>query len=140
MYVDICCSKCWDAPQPSNRKIRNLLIDYKDRFMFGTDFNPRSTADGFRFLGERLETDKAITFGNNGGSGPGFALPLDVLNHIYYWNASKVIPGVKEALETNGYVISTEPPANQPDKYGKDYNPVQYEVIQHSNTVSPFDV
>lgn len=131
IYVDICCSKWWNEPEPSYTKLRNLFIDYKDRFMFGTDFNKRRGPDGFRFLRERLETDKALTFGNNGGPGPGFALPLDVLNRIYYWNASKVIPGVKEALEKNGYKISSEPPAAQPDKYGRDYNPAQHEVIQH---------
>ncbi len=132
IYADICCSKWWDEPEPSYTKIRNLLIDYKDRFMFGTDFVITRTADGFKFLRERLETNKALAFGNNGGPGPGFALPLDVLNHIYYWNAAKIIPGVKEALEINGYEIGSEPPPSQPDRYGRDYNPQQYKVIQHN--------
>ncbi|MCF6268469.1 MAG: amidohydrolase [Melioribacteraceae bacterium] len=135
IYADICCSKWWDEPEPSFTKIRNLLIDYKDRFMFGTDYGVNRTADGLKFLRERLETNKALAFGNNGGPGPGFALPLDVLNHIYYWNAAKVIPGVKEALEINGFEIGSEPPAPQPDKYGRDYNPQQYEVIQHNSVV-----
>ncbi len=131
LYVDICCSKWWDAPEPSYKKLRRLLIEYKDRFMLGTDFNSRRSSAGFNYLRERLETDKALTFGNNGGAGPGLALPLDVLNHIYYWNAARLIPGVKESLEKQGYSISDTPPEASPVVPELNYDPAQVKVIDH---------
>ena len=134
LFVDICCSKWWDEPQPGYRKLRALLIDYKDRFLFGTDFNSRRTSAGFKFLRERLETDKPLTFGNNGGPGPGLALPSDVLNRIYYWNASRLIPGVKEALEMQGYEISENPPPLSPVIPDLTYDPPQIKVIIHADS------
>lgn len=131
LYVDICCSKWWDEPEPSYIKLRQLLIEYKDRFMFGTDFNARRTSAGFKFLRERLETDKPLTFGNNGGPGPGLALPRDVLNRIYYWNAARLIPGVKEALQKQGFEISDLPPEDSPVEPDLNYNPPQVTVIDH---------
>ncbi len=131
LNVDICCSKWWDAPEPSYKKLRALLIEYKDRFLLGTDFNSRRTGDGYRYLRERLETNKPLTFGNNGGAGPGLALPLDVLNHIYYWNAARLIPGVKEALEKQGYEINDFPPKALPIEPDLDYDPTQIKVIDH---------
>jgi hypothetical protein len=135
LYVDICCSKWWDESQPHYKKLRALLIDYKDRFLFGTDFNNRRTSAGFKFLRERLETDKPLTFGNNGGAGPGLALPPDVLNRIYYWNAAKIIPGVKEALEKQGYEISYLPPKSSAIIPDLSYNPMQIQVIAHDESV-----
>jgi hypothetical protein len=131
LYCDIACTKWWDAPQPSYTKIRNLLIEYKDRFLFGTDFNKRRTSDGFKFVRERLETDKPLTFGLNGGHGPGLALPLDVLNHIYYWNAAKLIPKVKESLIKLGYEIGDKPPESDPIDPDLNYNPPQVDVLIH---------
>jgi hypothetical protein len=131
LYVDICCSKWWDAPQPGYKKLRQLLIEYKDRFLLGTDFNNRRSSAGFKFLRERLETDKPLTFGNNGGPGPGLALPLDVLNRIYYWNAVRLIPGVKEALIKLGYKISDVPPKSSPIIPDLNYDPPQVKVLDH---------
>ncbi len=134
LYVDIVCSKWWDAPQPSYAKLRRLLIDYKDRFLFGTDFKITRHAPAFRFLREKLETAKPLTFGMNGGPGPGLALPLDVLNHIYYWNAARIIPGVREALEKLGYEISDLPPAARAVEPGLDYDPPSIRVLIHEES------
>ncbi len=139
LYVDICCSKWWDEPEPSYKKLRRLLIEYKDRFLFGTDFNNRRTSAGFIKLRERLETDKPLTFGNNGGPGPGLALPLDVLNRIYYWNAAKLIPGVKEALIKLGFLISDNPPKASPIEPDLNYDPLQVTVISHPDIASLSD-
>ena len=137
LYVDIVCSKWWDAPRPSYNKLRRLLIDYKDRFLFGTDFKVTRHAPAFRFLREKLETAKPLTFGMNGGPGPGLALPLDVLNHIYYWNAARIIPGVRQALEKLGYEISDRPPAAQPVKPDLTYDPAAVRVLIHEEAASP---
>jgi hypothetical protein len=131
LFVDICCSKWWDAPEPSYKKLRQLLIEYKDRFLLGTDFNSRRTGVGYKYLRERLETDKPLTFGNNGGPGPGLALPLDVLNRIYYWNAARLIPGVKEALVKQGYEISDIPPKESLVKPDLNYDPPKIRVLDH---------
>ena len=139
LYVDIACTKWWDAPQPTYAKIRKLLIDYKDRFLFGTDFKVHRSAPAFRFMREKLETDKPLTFGMNGGPGPGLALPLDVLNHIYYWNAAQIIPGVKEALTRLGYEISDKPPASQPVVPPPDYNPPPITILVHPDTTKLSD-
>ncbi|GEM_PF-3023641 len=134
LYVDIVCSKWWDAPQPAYLKLRKLLIDYKDRFLFGTDYKVARSAPAFRFLREKLETDKPLTFGMNGGPTPGLALPPDVLNRIYYWNAAKIIPGVKETLMGLGYEISDTPPVASPVVPGLDYNPAYITVIEHPDS------
>ena len=134
LYVDIVCTKWWDAPKPDYIKIRKLLIDYKDRFLFGTDFKVTRSAPAFRFMREKLETDKPITFGMNGGPTPGLALPLDVLNRIYYWNAAKIIPSVKETLIELGYEISDLPPETMPIVPDLNYNPSYISVINHPDT------
>jgi hypothetical protein len=140
LYADICCSKWWDAPEPNYKKLRQLLIEYKDRFLFGTDFNASRTSVGFKFLREKLETDKPLTFGNNGGPGPGLALPTDVLNHIYYWNAARLIPGVKEALEKQGFQISDMPPKESPIEPDLNYDPPQVKVLDHPGTAGKDDI
>jgi hypothetical protein len=134
LYADIVCTKWWDAPEPSYPKLRKLLIDYKDRFLFGTDYKVTRSAPAFRFMREKLETDKPLTFGMNGGPYPGLALPLDVLNHIYYWNAAKIIPGVKEALIDLGYEISDYAPDPLPIVPDLEYNPAYVTVIHHPVT------
>ncbi len=134
LYADIVCTKWWDAPKPDYTKIRKLLIDYKDRFLFGTDFKINRSAPAFRFMREKLETDKPLTFGMNGGPTPGLALPLDVLNRIYYWNAAKIIPGVKETLIDLGYEISDLPPDTMPIVPDLNYNPTYVTVINHPDS------
>ena len=38
----------------------------------------------------------------------GFNLPEPVLNHIFYWNAARLIPRVKQVLEAHGFKIGYE--------------------------------
>ncbi len=139
LYADIVCTKWWDDPQPSYVKIRKLLIDYKDRFLFGTDFQVHRSAPAFKYMREKLETAKPLTFGMNGGPFPGLALPLDVINRIYYWNAAKIIPGVKEALGQQGFKISDLPPVSSPIIPDLDYNPPHIQVLLHPDTVKLSD-
>jgi hypothetical protein len=136
LYADICCTKWWNRPDPSYPKLRAMLIKYKDRFMFGTDYNTKRPHTYHVFMRERLESNKKLTFGSNGGEGPGLALPLDVINRIYYWNACKLIPGVKERLIALGYEISDTPPAAVPIEPGLDYDPQEIVVIDQADVAS----
>jgi hypothetical protein len=38
----------------------------------------------------------------------GMNLPDDTLNHIYYWNAARLIPRVRQVLEARGFKIGFE--------------------------------
>ncbi len=90
-------------------KARDFYIKYRDRILFGTDvFAAGSGAGGF--LNERkvLETDQ-VTSGLHGGPKlEGFHLPDAVLNHIYYWNAARLIPRVRQVLEARNFKIGFE--------------------------------
>jgi predicted TIM-barrel fold metal-dependent hydrolase len=90
-------------------KARDFYIKYKDRILFGTDvFGGGAT--GERFLDERklLETAEVTSGMNRGPKLEGFNLPVDVLNHIYYWNVARLIPRVKQVLEAHGFKIGYE--------------------------------
>ena len=90
-------------------KARAFYIKYKDRILFGTDVFGGG-APGERFLKERklLETSEVTEGLHRGPKLEGFNLPEDVLNHIYYWNAARLIPRVKQVLEARGFKIGYE--------------------------------
>ncbi len=81
------------------RHARQFLIDYKDRVMFGKD---AWAVDEYRVYFRTFETDDEFfdyyrkrhahwkLYGMN--------LPDDVLRHIYYRNALRVIPGMDTSL------------------------------------------
>jgi hypothetical protein len=55
-----------------------------------------------------LETNE-VTNGLHGGPKfEGFNLPDPVLNHIYYWNAARLIPRVRQVLEARNFKIGYE--------------------------------
>jgi predicted TIM-barrel fold metal-dependent hydrolase len=110
VFVDVAFTH--NARQPANytvSKAREFYIKYRDRILFGTDvFAAGAGADGF--LNERkvLETDQ-VTNGLHGGPQlEGFKLPDPVLNHIYYWNAARLIPRVRQVLEARNFKIGYE--------------------------------
>ena len=97
---------------------RDFLIRYSDRILFGTDIadqalkeNPGVTARRYHRCFEILETDKTVAAGFFPAPGEGrkevkgLALPMDVLENIYYKNAVRLYPRVKEVLEGRGYVL-----------------------------------
>ena len=103
----------YEKPALSYYKIRNMLIKYRTRFLFGTDYHPNSqTASSFLNARQRLEADSTELTKSffERSMYPGLQLPLYVLNHIYYWNAAKILPNVKESLEMLGYKINTDTP------------------------------
>ena len=110
VFVDVAFTH--NARQPDNYtvgKAREFYIKYCDRILFGSDvFAAGSGAAGF--LNERkvLETDE-MTNGLHGGPKlEGFKLPESVLNHIYYWNAARLIPRVRQVLEARKFKVGYE--------------------------------
>ncbi len=110
VFVDV--AFVHNARQPNNytvSKAREFYIKYKDRILFGSDvFAAGGGAQGFLNERKLLET-KEVTNGVHGGPKmEGFDLPDSVLNHIYYWNAARLIPRVRQVLEARNFKIGFE--------------------------------
>ena len=83
------------------------MIEHADRILFGTDIGgqPREgryeeVAESYRRAFQLLETDKVIKGGFfSGTETKGLALPVDVLEKIYYRNAARLYPRVKDVLK-----------------------------------------
>lgn len=101
-----------NARQPAHytvSKAREFYIKYRDRLLFGSDvFAAGGGAEGF--LNERkvLETDQVVNGLHRGPKLEGLHLPDPVLNHIYYWNAARLIPRVRQTLEARHFKIGYE--------------------------------
>ena len=90
-------------------KARAFYIKYCDRILFGTDvFGGGASADGFLKERKLLETNEVTDGLHRGPKMEGFNLPEPVLNHIFYWNAARLIPRVKQVLEAHGFKIGYE--------------------------------
>ena len=90
-------------------KARDFYIKYRDRLLLGSDvFASDVGASGF--LNERkiFETNQVTNGLHKGPLLEGYILPDSVLNHIYFWNAARLIPRVKEVLEARGFKIGYE--------------------------------
>ncbi len=82
---------------------REFFLKYQDRILFGTDGVPPATELTPHF--QMLETrDEYFPYEDNPFPPQGFwnidglDLPDDVLRQVYYENAARLIPGVKQAL------------------------------------------
>jgi hypothetical protein len=87
-------------------KARDFYIKYRDRILFGSDvFEAGAKVE--KFLDERkvLETNQVTNGLHRGPLLEGFNLPDSVLNHIYYWNAARLIPRVRQVLESRNFKI-----------------------------------
>ncbi len=110
VFVDVAFTH--NARQPANYTVSNareFYIKYCDRILFGTDVFAAGAAAS-AFLNERriFETNE-VTNGLHGGPKlEGFKLPDPVLNHIYYWNAARLIPKVRQVLEARKFAIGYE--------------------------------
>ncbi len=95
-------------------KLRNFIIKYADRILFGTDIGGQPAEGKYRQVAESyyrafqlLETDKVVKGGFFGRTETkGLALPTDVLEKIYYKNAARLYPRVKDVLKNMGYDIN----------------------------------
>jgi predicted TIM-barrel fold metal-dependent hydrolase len=98
--------------------LRDFMIEYADRIVFGTDmasrwFVPvldkkfpdvRDKVPQYQRYFEFLETDKELPSGiDDERKMRGLALPLEVLEKIYFRNAMRVYPHIEETLKQLGY-------------------------------------
>lgn len=98
--------------------LREFMIEYADRILFGTDmaskwFVPeldkklpkiREKVPQYQRYFEFLETDKELPSGiKDEHKMRGLALPLDVLEKIYFRNAMRIYPHIADALKQLGY-------------------------------------
>jgi len=92
-------------------KLRDFMIRYADRILYGTDIAGQPKAGRYEQVAEMyfrsfqlLETDKTIRGGFFGETKTrGLALPADVLEKIYYLNAVRLYPRLKNVLTNLGY-------------------------------------
>ena len=90
--------------------LRSLFMEFSDRILFGTDIGrlkeneisgvAERYARSFMIL-ESNETVNGSYFGDEDIRGLG--LPVEVLENIYYKNAMRVYPGLKERMKRLGY-------------------------------------
>jgi predicted TIM-barrel fold metal-dependent hydrolase len=116
VYLDLA-ARLKDFYSMDHEKLRNFIIKYSDRILFGTDISNQpqkgknqEVAASYDRCFKILETDGVFTseFFNpelKGKTIQGIALPVDVLEKIYYKNAMKVYPRVKTELMKLGYNV-----------------------------------
>ena len=104
-YVDISAT-CQYIPLVNRENLRDLYMEYQDRLLFGTDGGRVGDDNMVNYISGRyanffaiLETNQVVSsgyFGNNPTKG--LDLPREVLEKVYYKNALKLYPGLKEAM------------------------------------------
>ena len=106
VFVDVAFTH--NSRQPAHytvSKAREFYIKYRDRILFGSDNFGAGAAAGYLSERKVFETDE-VTNGLHGGPKmEGFKLPDPVLNHIYYWNAARLIPRVRQVLEARHFKL-----------------------------------
>jgi len=107
LYIDIAATfQYMSLLNPDN--IRDFYIEFQDRIVYGTDGGRlpdnavERTADRYANTFAILETDMDVSDGffGNVGKKPikGLNLPREILEKIYYKNAVKLYPGLKEKM------------------------------------------
>jgi predicted TIM-barrel fold metal-dependent hydrolase len=116
VYLDIA-ARFKDFYSMSHDKLREFFIKNSDRILFGTDISNqpqegknKDAAEAYNRCFKILETDGVFDsefFAPDvkGKKIQGLALPMDVLEKIYYKNAAKIYPRVKEGLKKFGYAV-----------------------------------
>ena len=112
LYIDLAATFQY-FPFVKRGNLRSFMIEWADRIMFATDIGQwkedEETADHVqRYFNafQILETDQLVKGGFFGDKEiEGLSLPREVLEKIYFRNAMKVYPGVKDAMVKLGYDI-----------------------------------
>jgi len=116
VYVDLA-ARLKDFYAMDHDKLRNFIIKYSDRIMYGTDISSQPQKGKYQDVAEAynrcfkiLETDglfdsEFFTPDVKGKTIQGISLPSDVLEKIYYKNAMKVYPRIKDELKKLGYKV-----------------------------------
>ncbi len=97
----------------NRENLRSFMIEYADRILFGTDIGRWSDAEETKRYVQQyfrcfqiLETDKTIPGGFFGKNEiEGLALPEETLKKIYYQNAARIYPRVREQMQKLGYEL-----------------------------------
>jgi predicted TIM-barrel fold metal-dependent hydrolase len=108
-YVDLAATDQY-YPLVTYENLRNIFMEYSDRILFGTDIG-RLNENDIPGLADRyaksfriLETDDIVKGGFFGNDDiRGLNLPKNVLENIYYKNAMKIYPGLRERMQRLGY-------------------------------------
>jgi len=116
VYIDTA-ARFKDFYSMTHEKIRDFFIKYSDRILFGTDIGNQPQKDKYQEVAEAynrcfkiLETDAVFNSeffppDVKGKTLEGISLPVDVLEKIYYRNAMKLYPRVKNVLKNLGYNV-----------------------------------
>ena len=87
-------------------KLRDFVIRFQDRILFGTDISrlmgsPQEMAERYHRCFQLLETDEIVkgSFFEDQKERRGLALPRDVLEKIYYRNALRIYPRLKDIAD-----------------------------------------
>ncbi len=96
----------------NRENLRDFMIEWADRILFGTDISRvgegqvAARTEQYRRCFRILETDEMVEGGFFGlNETRGLALPDDVLANIYYRNAARIYPRVREQLLSLGYAV-----------------------------------
>lgn len=101
-------------PLLDRENLRAFMIEWSDRIVFGTDIGrladiaaAKRCVDQYHRCFRILETDETIEGSFFGGEPVrGLALPSEVLEKIYYKNAARIYPRIKDQLVRLGYLVS----------------------------------
>jgi len=104
LYIDLAATFQY-MPLVNRDNLRDFYIEYQDRILYGTDGGHvpdnsiASYADRYANTFAILETNQTVNGGFFGNQPvKGLDLPKEVLEKIYYKNALKLYPGLKEAM------------------------------------------
>ena len=104
LYIDLAATFQY-MPGVNYANLRDFIMEYQDRIVYGTDIGSvadnaiNGYADRYAKTFAILETDQTVQ-GSFFGTAPvrGLNLPRAILEKIYYKNALKLYPGLKEAM------------------------------------------
>jgi hypothetical protein len=112
LYVDLAATFQY-FPLMKRGNLRSFMIEWADRIMFATDIGRWAEAEETDYHVQRyyqafqiLETDQLVKgsfFGDDAVEG--LSLPREVLEKIYFRNAMRIYPKVKDVMIKLGYKI-----------------------------------